>query len=214
MDIYYACVNQPLIRSGFEAYLEMLPLKARNKIARFHHWQDAQASLFGFLLLGNALDAAGYTGSQLIKELHYDGINKPRLSLGLPSFSISHAGDLVVCAISSSVELGIDIEQIKKINTSDFDNCWCTEEKNWLNEQEELLPSFFYLWTRKEAVLKGFGKGLSFDLQSLNVLDRKVEAPGNGTWYLQHFHIHESYSGHIAYSRDFTPDLQLTRLTY
>lgn len=214
MNIFYAYNNLSLQPLNFEGYLKRVPGTARLKICRFHRRQDAYASLVGFLLLADGLDSLGFDGHNLVREMEYDGRNKPRLSNGLPDFNISHAGDLVVCAISADTQLGIDIEERKPIDTSDFDSCWCPEEMEWLRHQDDTTSAFFYLWTRKEAVLKAFGKGLSIDLKAINVLHDRVVTGENGTWTLQPLHIHTSYSAHIAFNREDMHPPRITKLTY
>ena len=214
MNIFYTYINRRLPTSSFERYLEGLPEAACLKIRRFHRWQDAQASLLGLLLLGDGLTALGFDGRQLVKKLEYDSVNKPQLLPGLADFNISHAGDLVVCAISRDSQLGVDIEKKQYIAIEDFDNCWCREEIRWLYRQDDRTSAFFHLWTRKEAVIKAFGKGLSFDLKAINVLDEKVVTGDNGTWTLHPFYLHHSYCAHIAFNRDTLPGIRIRRLAY
>ena len=102
---------------------------------------------------------------------------KPRLGevvgYGALSFNLSHAADLAVLAVASEREVGIDVEMMKpdlpfrQIARLFFSH----------REQEELFslplgeqPAAFYrCWTRKEAYLKGCGRGFTQPSDSFDV---------------------------------------------
>jgi 4'-phosphopantetheinyl transferase len=143
LKIFYTLIDRPLGSSTFSRYLSKVPVGAQSKIASFLRWQDAHASLFGFLLLIDALNAMGYNGERLVRAMPYDGLQKPQIHNGQPFFNISHSGELVICAVSMEGELGIDVEKIRALEVSDFDSCWCKEEQDWLNTQEAIIFLFF-----------------------------------------------------------------------
>ena len=107
-------------------------------------------------------------------------------------FNVSHSADWVCVAIGRS-ELGVDIERI----LTDCD--WETIAETFFHPKErELLrtarlearrETFFEIWTRKEAYLKGIGLGLSGDPSSFNTasLDGAVAIEGPAAsgrkWY-------------------------------
>lgn len=80
-------------------------------------------------------------------------------------FNLSHAGDVVVYAISSDLDVGVDIERIRAIDEADgiarqFFSC--EEYLDWHSlPLRQRLEAFFTCWTRKEAYLKMTGGGLS-----------------------------------------------------
>jgi 4'-phosphopantetheinyl transferase len=98
----------------------------------------------------------------------YGPNGKPRLADDLAtgiSFNVSHSGNLVVFAIASSCEVGVDIEEVHPV--SDID----ATASIFLSPDElagfETLPAgeklerFFNLWTFKEAILKAYGTGFT-----------------------------------------------------
>lgn len=102
---------------------------------------------------------------------------KPRLAevvgYGSLSFNLSHAGNLAVLAVTWERELGIDLEKIKE----DLPFRQIARIFFSLREQEELFslplgeqPAAFYrCWTRKEAYLKGCGRGFAQPSNSFDV---------------------------------------------
>jgi len=91
----------------------------------------------------------------------------------LPRFNLSHAGDLVLLAISGCCELGVDLEAMH--DALPFLDM--TKLVFSTREQEQLanLPShlqreaFYRCWTRKEAYLKGRGLGFTKPANSFTV---------------------------------------------
>jgi 4'-phosphopantetheinyl transferase len=85
-------------------------------------------------------------------------------------FNLSHSGDFIVIALSHS-GIGIDIEYLKR--SFDFrdvlTNCFNEEEMSFVL-QGDIALNFYSLWTRKEAVLKATGEGLTDMIQLLNCL--------------------------------------------
>ncbi|MEO6102020.1 MAG: 4'-phosphopantetheinyl transferase superfamily protein [Pseudoxanthomonas sp.] len=83
----------------------------------------------------------------------------------------SHSGDALLLALGASVQLGVDIEQVRPRPRARqlAQRFFHPDEYAWLatQPQEQLEFSFVRLWCAKEAVLKAHGKGLSFGLEKL-----------------------------------------------
>jgi 4'-phosphopantetheinyl transferase len=89
--------------------------------------------------------------------------NAPQLVLpdaqnAQPSFSLSHSGDWVACAVSLDVSLGVDIEfNDPTRNISDVSHmAFHANEYLWLLQQSEgaRLSAFYQLWCTREALYK------------------------------------------------------------
>jgi 4'-phosphopantetheinyl transferase len=89
--------------------------------------------------------------------------NAPRLALpdsqsAPPSFSLSHSGDWIACAVSPGVILGADIE-FNDPTRNIFDVSYMAFHANeylWLLQQSEAarLSAFYQLWCTREALYK------------------------------------------------------------
>ncbi|HUY12184.1 MAG TPA: 4'-phosphopantetheinyl transferase superfamily protein [Terriglobia bacterium] len=124
------------------------------------------------LLLGAYLDADP-------RELQFAAgpHGKPGLVHTLRSvslqFNVSHSAGTVLHAFSPGPHLGVDIERVRK----DFSGLavarrfFSRSEAAFLASQPETLRSsaFFAAWTRKEALLKARGEGLSGGLQRTEI---------------------------------------------
>jgi 4'-phosphopantetheinyl transferase len=94
-------------------------------------------------------------------------------------FNVSHSADLaliavgVIGAIGNEKQLGVDIEKIRgdvdtNLLSERFFSSLEREGLRWLPEHLR-VPGFFACWTRKEALLKATGDGLSVPLADFSV---------------------------------------------
>lgn len=127
-------------------------------------------------------------------------------------FNLSHSGEIVVCAVAWEREVGIDVERIKP----DIDHAALARRffSPLENEQLSSLPpawqpaAFFAAWTRKEALVKAWGVGLSLPLHRFDVsvhprrpaqLVSVREGPGqDGQWSLHELDPGPGYAGALA----------------
>ena len=102
---------------------------------------------------------------------------KPRLTSPSPpmklGFNISHSHGAVALALARGRETGIDIEKVRSdIEAEALAARFFSPRENDLLSRlagREMLTAFFDCWTRKEAVLKAIGAGLTLSLSSFDV---------------------------------------------
>lgn len=83
------------------------------------------------------------------------------------SFSWSHSGEYALAAIGRGVDLGVDLEQVRRRPRALelAERYFAAEEATALRalpDDAARTRAFFTLWTAKEAVLKALGRGLAF----------------------------------------------------
>lgn len=97
------------------------------------------------------------------------------------SFNLSHAGDFALIAVTRSHPVGVDIEKISSARASEA----IAERFFSLAEQAALAAitsdtarseAFFHIWSRKEAVIKALGEGLSCPLATFDVTADPADA--------------------------------------
>jgi 4'-phosphopantetheinyl transferase len=102
---------------------------------------------------------------------------KPRLvepATGL-RFSVSHSGDLWICAVTDDQPVGIDVEQVRPLSSRHVIPFLAPEERAaWEDafgpdREAEGMEALFALWTRKEAYVKARGLGLHLPLDAFAV---------------------------------------------
>ncbi|WP_069471590.1 4'-phosphopantetheinyl transferase family protein [Candidatus Marithrix sp. Canyon 246] len=189
VKIFYTHFTSPLSIEQWQIYFCQLPKNIQQKISNFRRWQDQHAALFSKLLLKHALRQAGYN-SDCLNQLKYELYNRPFIDNKI-DFNISHAGEYVVCAISDQGRLGIDIELIKAINISDFNQYMETKPLSY--------KEFYEIWTIKEAVIKADGRGLSIPLLDIK-LDINKAYLYDKTWNISKIDIGINYVCHLVTS--------------
>ena len=185
-------------------FMRMVPKPMQHQISKFLRWQDRQAALLGKLLLQNGFKRLDTDAS--LDQIFYTLHNKPYLPEG-PSFNISHSGGYVVCALSTTVSVGIDIELMRPVSLEDFTHQLTTGESEFLRTHPDQIQAFYRYWTEKEAVIKANGKGLSIPLTDFEVVNRHTRI-GEESWYTKDVFIHPSYYCSLSTNkRNFKIDL-------
>lgn len=97
---------------------------------------------------------------------------KPFLS-NCAAFNLSHSEDWVACTVGPNPLLGIDVETFGRLQDyrAVLSSVVHPAEQRCIEQAEpdQRWALFRRCWTRKEAVLKATGKGLSDDLRSIDV---------------------------------------------
>ncbi|MFT3903405.1 MAG: 4'-phosphopantetheinyl transferase superfamily protein [Niabella sp.] len=87
------------------------------------------------------------------------------------NFNISHSGDFLAIALSYK-EVGVDIEQVRNFDfQAILTDTFSANEIEYIQKSENPLSTFFLLWTRKEALLKYAGVGLTDTLPDIQLLE-------------------------------------------
>lgn len=204
-------------RAHAERWRTLLSADENARADRFHFQRDRETWLItrGVLrtLLGRYL---GLPGSTL--EFVYNPSGKPALHSRFLSrdlsLNVSHSGDCSLLAFASGLDVGVDIECWKALRDID-------QLSRSIFSADELAVfqclsldlrrgAFFAAWTRKEALLKALGTGLSLSPKLIEV----TFAPGEdahfrkgpallapfGRWSLRSLDVAELYSAAVAAS--------------
>ncbi len=127
-------------------------------------------------------------------------------------FNISHSKEKLLLAVSREVPVGVDIEfmNVEFASGDIAQNFFSPVEIQKLNklEDDKLTEGFYNCWTRKEAFIKGIGKGLSIPLDSFDVeltpglkpeiLDVRFDKSENGKWELVNLDIYGEYKSALS----------------
>jgi phosphopantetheinyl transferase len=139
------------------------------RAAHFRQAGDRYNFVLGRTMVHHLIRQAGISAPSAFSFADH---GKPFLP-GRPAFNISHSGAWVACAVSRNALIGIDIETFGHLQDyrallavvthpnerRSIDKVAADEQGAW----------FKRCWTRKEAVLKAIGSGLSDDLCSIDV---------------------------------------------
>ena len=150
--------------------LDKLPEERQQRIHHMKQENSRKQSMGVGLLLQKVLALYHMQDSQVFVGEH----GKPMID-GL-EFSLSHSGNLVLCAVSDE-PVGCDVEEIRKAPKGVAERCFSESEQAYLScfSGEEYDKVFFKLWTMKESYVKMTGEGLGVTLGEYEVaIDRRV----------------------------------------
>ncbi|NNC23238.1 4'-phosphopantetheinyl transferase superfamily protein [Salinisphaera sp. USBA-960] len=178
---------------------DTLPSQQQQRLSSMASASARRQTHAGLWLLGKLLSAAGESRDKLA-TLGYAGDGRPTLADG-PSFNISHSRDLVACALSYELTLGLDIETRDQRIPPRIARETSDDER----AATAAVPSaFFDFWCAREATIKASGR------VGLGRLKRVRLAPGcarvdDEKWHLLPLHLAPGYAACLASPATIAP---------
>lgn len=158
-------------------FLKTLDLTERQRASRFVLAENRDQYIVNHGVLRYLL--SGYTGCRP-KEIAFsrNDFGKPYLIKGvaehLIDFNLSDSGQFGMVAVGRGLPVGVDIELMRPIADRNLlvQEVFSGEEFRLLNgiEEEYIEEVFFFCWTRKEALIKAIGTGLSTSLKEFSTI--------------------------------------------
>ncbi len=161
---------------GDERRQSCLSAEEQQRAASFRFAQDQKRFVARRVILRQLLAAYLKKGPELVR-FEFTSTQKPFLpdqrAANEIRFNTSHSADWALIAISSGIELGVDLEQCRAMTDAEdlarafFSNA----EINELAQMPQALKlrAFFNGWTRKEAFVKAIGLGFSYPFNRFSV---------------------------------------------
>ena len=122
--------------------------------------------------LGLLLDADPATLSFDYGQHGKPALAAPFSDSGL-QFNVSHSGELALIAAARGASIGVDIELPRSLTDRDaLVRRYFSRAENiayFSTPAAEQQQAFFNCWTRKEALIKALGRGLSYPLRNFDV---------------------------------------------
>ncbi|MFD0589633.1 4'-phosphopantetheinyl transferase family protein [Paenibacillus sp. GCM10027627] len=178
--------------------LEVVSEEKRTKVKRLRLLKDTHRTLLGEALVRAAIVSRLGLSNEHIRFVENE-FGKPALcGFEKFQFNISHSGDWVAVFLSD-VPIGIDVEEIRPIDTNIAESYMAPAEYEDImdkNERERL--SYFYdLWTLKESYIKAKGEGLSIPLHTFSISIRNdgsiVLDPATEPYYFKTYELEPRY---------------------
>lgn len=192
------------------------------KAARYHFPTHRRRSTVRRAALRTIL--AGYLDAGAAElRFVYGRQGKPALAetTAAVHFNVSHSGELALIAVSQQ-PLGVDLEQWRAVADADLvaRRFFTPQEVAAQRAAPDGNQLFLRHWTRKEAVIKAVGRGLSMPLNTFDIsaidtgqIVRIDEPGGEQRWHVQDLNPAEGYLAALASAgpiehvrwRDWTP---------
>ena len=173
LDVWVIDLTRAFPPGDWTDWLTCLDAEERRRACAFRFPLDARRYTLSHVALRHIL---ARSSGQPPEALHFarNAFGKPSLvghGEGI-AFNLSHSGELALCAVADSGEIGVDVEQQRGLELEDL-------AERFFNpaEYQALIalppgqrePAFFACWTRKEAYIKARGLGLSLALDQFRV---------------------------------------------
>ena len=171
----YLCNVKIYLVNGIDAFddslvetcLSFFPEWRSDKMLNYKLLKGRVQCAVAYLLLIYALREEGVFVD--MPEFSYGEHGKPFLK-NYPdwNFNISHCKNAVCCVLSRE-EVGVDIEEIKEYKETLAAYVCNEEELLSLHNSDNQADDFYRLWTKKEAVFKMLGSGITNDIRNVLV---------------------------------------------
>ena len=181
-----------------QQWLSALSSQKQASIQRLIHYHNRVTSLAGLRLLSLCAQDESIKDFKLC-DVQYPDTGKPfwKNNKDFFDFNISHSGNLILITGSTTLKVGVDVEQIRQLTCLNFKRVMSAAE---LAEIQQTPMLFFDLWSKKEAVVKaadtvGLARMSDVSLkQNMAVLDEKQ-------WFLKSINLDEQYAVNMATSQ-------------
>lgn len=216
IKITYADIGE-ITPDLYSEMLERLPVERRAHAEEYAFIKDKYLSAAAGCLLGLALKERGidYSAAKICLGPH----GKPYIEGQNVKFSLSHSGQIAVCAFGDE-EIGVDVQKVIPLRAGVAEKICSEGEIARLKvlSKEAAADELIRLWTAKESAVKYLGLGLSFPLKGVEVsFTPKISAfaEGQGKLFLKEYPL-EGYKLIVCCGRDCLPDdlnkISLSRL--
>lgn len=194
-DEVYLYVQSLPVADELVAFLQsLLNAEERKRAADYHFERDRIRFTVARGLLRCILSVYLDVTAEAI-VFHYEPQGKPYVENTILQFNLSHSEDRILIGVGYHQPLGVDVEHMTRpINIPEIASRFFTgNEATQIHALEGVAQrnAFFNVWTRKEALLKALGTGLS---QSLKQCEMSVGDEALSTIIaadIPSFHIHD-----------------------
>lgn len=144
-------------------------------------------------------------------EFIYNEYGKPFLKNSNIQFNMSHSHNMVSYIVALNCKVGIDIElHENNLNVQALANLVLTSDESkclYSTKSQDKLRLFYTLWTKKEALVKAIGQGLSYPINTIKVMESLIDKHILLTnrnnelrqkWYCYELEVPQDYSGAVV----------------
>ena len=218
--IWYADLNRAPFSS--EEYRKLLSIDEIERSHRFCFEHDRRSYIIcrGILrtILGHYL---GVRPEEI--SFFYNHFGKPMLESNIIHFNVSKSEGKAIFVISRNRFVGVDIEKTRAVGEIDCiaRRFFSRTEYDFLlsKPESERQKTFYKFWTRKEALVKAIGEGLSIPLHTVDVSSfpdehvRFISVEGTSGkdcgWTIYDLRDHRGFASAVAIEGTFCPPLRM-----
>jgi len=203
IEVWEIDINNENLKKA-EEKISYLSEFEKQKLYGFKFIKDYRVYLISHIAMRELLSR--YMGIKSYKiKYEYEEKGKPRVGGGI-YFNLSHTDNKALIGFYKK-DIGVDIEYKKEM--ADYNGIaelvFTEKEIRYINNDSNKKRDRFYeIWTKKEAIIKGIGDGLSEEVKSILIGKRKDFYCGKYLWQIREIEVNEPYVAHIAYRSNNT----------
>ncbi|HTN17892.1 MAG TPA: 4'-phosphopantetheinyl transferase superfamily protein [Chitinophagaceae bacterium] len=195
ISIYYCQLSGTDDPEIFGRLLHALPVQSKSSIVKYAAEQDRRLRIAGKALLRYGLQQLDPSDKNPLDQYRHTEGGKPLLQDSDIQFSISHSGNVAVCAITKGIPLGVDVEQVLPLQADLLQPYFNKEQWQNILQATDVLYELYRQWTIKEAALKAWGIAIGeAELKEIHIEDDTVRYGGHSLPY----HMTELVAGYTA----------------
>lgn len=155
--------------------LSVVSFQRQKAVLNYQHSIDKRLSLYAALL--TRMEISKLSGIHASALRFQTGFMQKPILISVPQyhFNFSHTRNMILCGISDTVPIGVDVECIDtSITIENLENILHPVEFQYISGAPSAYMRsyrFYKIWTQKEAYIKYLGTGFSEKVQNFNMLD-------------------------------------------
>lgn len=170
VTIFYDSIRKLDEGAIYDRCYNSLSAYRREKADKVKFPEDKKRSVAAGILLNQGLSAYGLRECDMVYGTNQNG--KPFFrEYPQIRFSLSHSGEYVMAAFSD-VEIGCDIQQMKKTDLKIAQRFFTPEEYAYVTGREGSAAQeevFYRIWVLKESFLKAVGTGMALSMTDFSI---------------------------------------------
>lgn len=212
VNVFYTEISPQVAQDVYDKLLQSFPENISDKILKYTNERERNLRITGKALLAYALRHDKKYRTVTLDQYDYSPTNQPVLSGSDVSFSISHSGNMVVCAITDGNTLGIDVERTKPVKLELMKFYFDRESWFEIINAPDVYAEFYRHWTMREAAIKASGLGIDqMELSEMVPEDHTIQVR-NEIFHCRMIPVRYDYTICAASNKEID-DLEINRLS-
>ncbi len=209
--VYYTEIAPQVTLDVYHKLQQSFPEKIKEKIQHYNSDRERQLRIASKALLVHALKELDVYPRVSLEHYGYSPAHQPILVGSDLVFSLSHSGNIALCAITSGRKLGVDIEKVKPVRLELMKFYFDPVPWQAIINAHDTNLTFHQYWTMREATIKASGHAIEpMELSEITIEDNVTQLR-NETYYSRILSLPHDYIASIASDQEII-DFELSEI--
>jgi 4'-phosphopantetheinyl transferase len=159
IQVFYTEISTQTVPDIYNKLLQSFPQDISAKILEYTNEKERHLRIAGKALLAYVLRQPGIPPDVSLEQYDYSATNQPILKGSDLKFSISHSGNIVVCAVANN-PIGVDVERMNPVKLDLMKFYFNRASWYEIINAPDVYAEFYRHWTMREAAIKAAGFGI------------------------------------------------------